>query len=73
MPPRKVPAHHHSEVECHLLKLGIITQTSNPWMAPAVFAPKKLGELHFNIDYRELNKQKTKDAYTSHYICDICT
>ena len=32
-------------------------------MALAVFVPKKSGGLRICIDYRELNKQTTKDAY----------
>jgi len=66
VPPRRVPAHYHGEVERQInemLEQGIITQSSSPWMAPAVFVPKKSGDLHICIDYRELNKQTTKDAY----------
>ena len=32
-------------------------------MAPAVFVPKKSGELRICIDYRQLNKQTVRDAY----------
>ena len=34
-------------------------------MVPAVFVPKKSGDLRICINYRELNKQITKDAYPS--------
>ena len=60
VPPRHVPAHYQSEVErqiSQILKQGIIAESSSPWMAPAVFVPKKSGELRICIDYRQLNKQ----------------
>ena len=65
VPPRRVPAHYRDKVEHQInemLEQGIITQSSSPWMAPAVFVPKKSGDLRICIDYREL-KQATKDAY----------
>ena len=32
-------------------------------MAPAVYVPKKFGEIQICVDYRELNKKTIKDAY----------
>ena len=66
VPPRRIPAHYREEVERQIqdmLSLGIIEESSSPWMAPAVFARKKSGEIRLCVDYRELNKQTTKDAY----------
>ena len=66
VPPRCIPAHYRSEVERQLnqmLKQDIITESSSPWMTPAVFVPKKSSELHICIDYRQLNKQTVRDAY----------
>ena len=66
VPPRRVPAHYREEVERKLeemLQQGVIEESSSPWMAPAVFVPKKSGEVRICIDYRELNKRTVKDAY----------
>jgi len=66
VPPQCIPAHYRCEVERqldHMLNQGVIEESSSPWMAPAVFVPKKSGELRICIDYRELNKQSIKDSY----------
>jgi hypothetical protein len=66
VPPRRIPAHYRDEVEQQIqemLDLGIIEESSSPWMAPAVFVRKKSGEIRLCIDYRELNKNTRKDAY----------
>ena len=44
-----------------MLKQGIITESSSPWMTPAVFIPNKSGELLICIDYRQ--KQTVCNAY----------
>ena len=65
MPPRRIPAHYVEEVEQQIeemLAQGIIEESSSPWMAPAVFV-RKIGELRLCVDYRELSKKTTKDAY----------
>ena len=66
VPPRRIPAHYRAEVEKQLqdmLEMGIIEESSSPWMAPMVFVPKQNSELRLCVDYRELNKRTVKDAY----------
>ena len=66
VPPRRIPANYRSEVESQIqtmLQEGVIEECSSPWMAPAVFIRKKTGDIRICVDYRELNKKTTKDAY----------
>ena len=46
-----------------MLNQGVIEESSSPCMAPAMFVPKKSGEVRICIDYRELNKQSVRDSY----------
>ena len=66
VPPRRIPAHYKEEVEKqiqHMSDNHIIEESTSPWMAPAVFVKKKTGEIRLCVDYRELNKKTTRDAY----------
>ena len=58
--------HFREEVEVkiqQLLEKGIIAESNSPWLAPAVYVRKKTGDIRLCVDYRELNKKTTKDAY----------
>ena len=66
VPPRRIPAHFKDEVLQQLqvmLDQGIIEESNSPWMAPTVFVQKKIGDLRLCVDYRELKKKTTRDAY----------
>ena len=58
VPPRRIPGHYREEVVRQIelmLSLGVIKESSSPWMAPTVFVPKKSGELRIYVDYTELS------------------
>ena len=74
VPPRRIPAHFRTEVECqiqHMLQKGIIEESSSSWMAPAVYVRKKSGELRLCVDYRELNKRTHKDACPLPFVDEV--
>ena len=65
IPPRRVPVHFSDEIEKMLRKLldfGIIELSRSPYVFPAVFVPKKSGELRMTVDYRALNKKAISPA-----------
>ena len=50
--PRRIPAHYRAKVSQQvqtMLDEGIIRHSKSPWMAPAVFVPKKSGQLRICI------------------------
>lgn len=54
-----------------LLEKGLIRESTSPWGAPVLFAPKKDGGLRLCIDYRGLNKQTIKNAYPLPRVDDL--
>ena len=54
-----------------LLEKGLIRESTSPWGAPVLFAPKKDGGLRLCIDYRGLNKQIIKNAYPLPRVDDL--
>ena len=52
VPSRRIPAHFQQEVQ-DMLRKGVIVESSNAWLAPAVYTKKKTGEIRLCVDYRE--------------------
>jgi len=44
-----------------LLKESIVEEDFSPWLSPAVFVPKKMGDIRICVDYQE---KMVKDAYS---------
>ena len=54
--PHKIPANYHLDVERQIqimLNEGIIEECSSPWLAPAVFVRKKMGDIRICILIKE--------------------
>ena len=66
IPPCRIPAHYKAQVEEQIqdmLAKKIIQESSSSWLAPVVIVPKKSGDIQLCVDYRQLNKKTSKDAY----------
>ena len=53
IPSHRIPVHYKDAVHKQLtlmLEQGIIEESSSPWMAPAVFVPKKSGDCALIIE-----------------------
>ena len=71
---RNIPPSMLTEVKRHLQELldaGIIQKSHSPWASNIVLVRKKDQSLRLCIDYRQLNKRTTKDAYALPRISDI--
>ena len=66
VPPRPIPFHFAERVQNQLQEMaqeGIIRPSNSPWCAPAVYVPKRNGEIRICVDFVQLNKATKKDSY----------
>lgn len=64
---RRIPPNMYGEVKEHLQQLlegGIIRKSHSPWASNMVLVRKKDNSLRVCVDYRQLNANTVKDAYT---------
>ena len=62
-----IPPHIYNDVRVHIeemLDIGAIHKLHSPWASRVVLVWKKYGGLRFCIDFRKLNNQTVKDAYS---------
>ena len=72
-PFRRIPPNQFEEVKQHirdLLQADIIQESCSPYAAPVVLARKKDGSLRMCVDYRRLNAQTKRDAFSLPRILD---
>lgn len=65
---------HREFVKAHvadLLEKGILRDPNSPFNSPIWIVPKKGNKLRVTVDYRKMNKDTDKDAYTLPVIDDI--
>jgi hypothetical protein len=73
-PLRRHPPAHAVAIKEHveaMLQQGVIEKAQSPWASNIVLVRKKDGSLRCCVDYRQLNKVTTKDAYPLPRI-DVC-
>ena len=46
-----------------MLRKGIMVESSSAWLAPVIYTKKGTREILLCVDYREVNKRMSKDAY----------
>ena len=66
VPSRRIPLHYMDEVKRQLHEMqdqGIISPSRSAWRSPALYVPKKDGQIRICVDYRQLNAITAKDAY----------
>ena len=66
VPPRQIPFHPADQVHAQLQDMameGIICPSTSPWCAPAMYVPKRSGEVKICVDFVKLDQVTKKDSY----------